>query len=327
MVYKKHILGKLQITRKCNQNCVFCSAPPSERELTLDEIKEKITDLKKSGTTDILLTGGEPTLRKDLFEIVDFCKKINFPEITIQTNGSILDNFEFLKKLKQIFPRIKLNISFHSSDPEIFAKISQKSENYRKLLKGLENTRKLKIHVYLTIVICKLNYKKLKEHIKFINEKFPHIKHFVINFIDPDYKAKENSWLVPTFSETEKYIYETVEFLKNNNLSFRFEKLPLCYMSQFEEYSSDIRRSILDENRFTLFLRTQDDKRTQEKLTEKNPDYYFHTSKCKKCRLKVICPGVNPRYIDVHGSDEVFPVFKDPIKIAKKVRKSRGLDS
>ncbi len=155
---KKHILGRVQVTRECNQRCIFCSAPPADKELNFEEIKEKILHLKKLGTTDIMLTGGEPTKRRDLLKILDFCNSLKFPEMTIQTNGSNLDNFEFLKKIKKN-PNIKFNISFHTSDPEIFSKLSQRSENYQRLLTGFKYIGELGMSAYLTVVINKLNYK------------------------------------------------------------------------------------------------------------------------------------------------------------------------
>lgn len=318
---KKHILGRVQITRECNQDCVYCSAPPAEKELSLEEIKKKIIELKELGTTDIMLTGGEPTTKKDLLEILEFCNSLKFTEITIQTNGSNLDNLEFLGEIKKI-PNVKFNISFHSSDPKIFSEISQKPENYPMLLKGLKYIGELRISAYLTIVISKLNYKKLKEHVMFVKKNFPHITHFSFNFIDPIYKARENPWTIPKFSEAEKYIHEVVAYMKKNNLTFRIEKLPLCYMAGFEEYCSDIRRGVFDENRIMSFLRAKGDVH-QDKLIVEKDTKFFYAPQCKICSLKMLCPGINPNYVKVYGYEEVFPVFSNPKKIIEKVRGSK----
>ena len=318
---KKHILGRVQITRECNQKCIFCSAPPAEKELSFEEIKKKLIELKELGTTDIMLTGGEPTLRKDLFEILDFCNSLNFTETTIQTNGSNLDNMEFLKKIKE-YANIKFNISFHTSDKEIFSKISQKPENYQRILNSLDYIGKLNIPAYLTIVISKLNYKELKKHIMFINKNFPHITHFSFNFIDPIYKAKENPETIPTFAETERFIHETVDFMKKNNLTFRIEKLPLCYMTGFEEFCSDIRRGVFDESRIMSFLRAKGDVDEDELMVEKDTKF-FYAPQCSVCTLNKICPGVNPNYVKVKGCEEVFPIFDNPEKIIEKVKGSK----
>ncbi len=319
---KKHILGRVQITRECNQECIYCSAPPAAQELDFEEIKKRIRNLKKLGTTDLMLTGGEPTVKKDLFEILDFIESQGFSEKTIQTNGANLDSEDFLRKIKQ-YKNIKFNISFHSYKPEVFAKISKRPEHYRRLLQGLGLIGRLGIPAYITIVISKLNYLHLKEHIQFIHERFPHLTHFSFNFIDPIYRADQNRWTVPTFAETEKYIHETADYMKKHSLTFRIEKLPLCYMSGFEEYSSDIRRGVFDESRIMNFLRTKDDTDSQELFIEKDSRFIF-SEQCRACRLNSICPGINPHYAKVHGTGEVFPVFDDPDKIIGRIKNTKS---
>lgn len=319
---KKHILGRLEISRKCNQNCLFCSAPPTEEERSFEEIKQKIMELKDLGINDIMLTGGEPTLRKDLLDIISFCSKLEFPLITIQTNGSNLDNLDILKEIKK-HPEVKFNISFHSYDPEIFSKISQKPENYKKLLTGLKYVDNLKIPAFFTIVINKLNYKSLKKHIMFIKRNFPSIPHLSFNFVDPVYHARDNKWIVPSLAESEKYIHEAVDFIKQNNMTFRIEKLPLCYMSSFEEFSTDIRRVIFDENRIISFLRVGKERKNPDLVVQKKSDYLL-TSQCKQCFLNKLCPGLNPNYVSIHGYKEIYPVFENPLNIIKRAHQTRN---
>ena len=319
----KHILGRVQITRKCNQRCVFCSAPPAKKELGIEEIKKRIVKLKRLGTTDLMLTGGEPTLKENLLEILEFADGLGFNEITIQTNGSRLDNKDLVKELKRI-RNLRFDVSFHSSDRKIFEKISRTPENYDRLLRGLRNIGELDIPAYLTVVISKLNYKTLKDHVRFIKENYPKITHISFNFIDPIYNAEKNPWTVPKLSEAEMYIYEAVRFMKENGITFRIEKLPLCYMSGFEEFSSDIRRDILDEHRIMSFLRSEEDL-TDEELNIEKKTKFIYAPDCRYCFLKSLCPGINPNYARIHGYSEVYPVFEDIRKIAQRVKESRAI--
>ncbi|MBT3407567.1 radical SAM protein [Candidatus Woesearchaeota archaeon] len=156
---------------------------------------------------------------------------------------------------------------------------------------------------------------------KFIKINFPHIAHLSFNFIDPVYQAMKNKWTIPTYSQTEKEIYKTVKFMKQNNLTFRIERLPLCYMSGFEEFSSDIRRGFFNEIRMISLLKAKGDIQEKELIIEKNTKFY-QAKQCKKCKLKLLCPGINPNYVEIHGSNEVFPIFKNPIDIINKIEKT-----
>jgi len=100
MAKYKHIPGRLQISTECNQECIFCSVPAEPKEtLNIELLKKRIKELKDLGTNDLFITGGEPTIYPLLFELLDYAKKFEFKEITIQSNGSNLTK-NILKKKK-----------------------------------------------------------------------------------------------------------------------------------------------------------------------------------------------------------------------------------
>lgn len=314
---EKHIPGRLQISTKCDQMCPFCSVPdlPIQTQKP-DELKKRIRELKNLGTTDLFITGGEPSLYEDLLNILDYASRLNFKEITIQSNAANLDK-NLLEKIKK-FSNIRFNISFHASDKETFKELSG-SDHYDKVLKNIRNICDLKIPIFFTIVINKLNYKKLKKHINYIKKKFPEITHFSFNFIDPTGRAIENKWIVPTLAETQRYIHETVEYIKKNNMTFRLERVPLCYMRGFEEFSTESRRSILDEKRLTYFA--QQEVPYEKGLNIEKESKYTKNPSCEVCFLDAVCPGLNPNYEKIYGTNELFPVFTKPEKIIKRIRK------
>jgi len=89
----------VELTRKCTLRCKTCYN--SAGKALVDELsKEKIfcilDELAKAGTFEIRFTGGEPTARKDFFEIVDYAYKLGF-FISIGTNG--IWNKDLLEKI------------------------------------------------------------------------------------------------------------------------------------------------------------------------------------------------------------------------------------
>ena len=65
-----------ELTRNCNLNCVHCRAAaskgPQEGELTLSECKQVLDQIAGFASPTIILTGGEPLMRDDIFDIVDY---------------------------------------------------------------------------------------------------------------------------------------------------------------------------------------------------------------------------------------------------------------
>jgi len=316
---KKHVQGRVQITRECNQECVFCAAPPARDDQDLEETKLKIKELKKQGTTEVMLTGGEPLKSKHLFELIEYCSKLGFDEIAIQTNASLL-TYDILKRMKK-YPNIKLTVSIHTHKKDVFGKLSGHIENYDKAYAALQFIDDLEMFCYPTTVINSLNYKHLKEHVANLS-RFKFVKHICFNYIDPVQTAKENKWVIPRYFETEKYIHEAVALLKSKGITFRIERLPLCYMWGFEEFSSDIRRGVFDQKRYTSFFKSADNASKEMFTSELNSKYHY-AEQCNICQIKSLCPGINPQYVSVYGDKEVFPVFIDPKKIVEKVKRSR----
>lgn len=90
----------LYLTEKCNLHCPFCSIEANNRHpsaMSLEKIFDTIEEAKKLGLEELHLTGGEPSLRPDLEEIIRFAAKQGL-NIRLITNGSIM-NQEKLQRL------------------------------------------------------------------------------------------------------------------------------------------------------------------------------------------------------------------------------------
>ena len=91
----------LEITARCNMNCTFCFAEPDgAQDPSLDTVKRWIDDLTEPGKTLLQLSGGEPTVRDDLPEIVAYAKQVGCKYVQLNSNGLRLAEDEaFVKRL------------------------------------------------------------------------------------------------------------------------------------------------------------------------------------------------------------------------------------
>lgn len=103
------------ITGKCNYNCLHCfnaaDNAPSMSEWTLDEAKKMLEQAQKCGLNAITLTGGEPMLHKNFFEIIEEIYKRGMYVGEINTNGHFIDQAA-LDRLKAMGCRPIIKISF-----------------------------------------------------------------------------------------------------------------------------------------------------------------------------------------------------------------------
>lgn len=94
----------LEITQRCNLNCQFCFAGSGGdlADPPFNKIREWLEILVEAGRPFIHISGGEPTLRNDLPEIIGMIKEMGFPYIQLNTNGLRLSQKpEYVEELKQ----------------------------------------------------------------------------------------------------------------------------------------------------------------------------------------------------------------------------------
>lgn len=125
--YDRPILSlRITLTNRCNVNCIYChhdGMRSSKNEMTPDEIYKICQIAKKIGVRKIRLSGGEPLIRKDIVEIVSKINSIGFNDISITTNGILLE--KYAKDLKEA-GLDRVNVSLDTLNPETYEFITKK---------------------------------------------------------------------------------------------------------------------------------------------------------------------------------------------------------
>lgn len=131
----------IQLTKKCNQRCKMCNSYNiiDERELTTQEVFDVISSVcKEKKIKNIAFTGGEPTLRKDIIEIISFAKKY-CENISITTNGTFIKTEEDAMKLIESGLN-RFTLSYHGiNNHNQFVGIENSEDRIRKALDILSN--------------------------------------------------------------------------------------------------------------------------------------------------------------------------------------------
>jgi len=150
----------IEVTKKCNLHCQHCAPTSGEgfsNELTLQEIKKVIDDLKKLGVLTIIFTGGEPFLRQDFLEILEYTHKKDLG-ISILTNGLLITPaiLNRLSKLNIQLIRVSLD-----GPEEVHDAIRGVKGCWRKTVRNIRSVRKMlkKTQLTVTAVMMKENWK------------------------------------------------------------------------------------------------------------------------------------------------------------------------
>ncbi|MCQ2536162.1 MAG: radical SAM protein [Lachnospiraceae bacterium] len=139
----------------CNQKCVHCYAAGqklvSEEELSTDDWKKIIDECKKACIPQITFTGGEPTMREDLIELIDYSRWF---VTRLNTNGIKLTK-EFCEKLKEA-SLDSCQITFYSSEEDVHNKLVG-ADQFRNTVAGIDNALEAGLNISINTPLCTLN--------------------------------------------------------------------------------------------------------------------------------------------------------------------------
>jgi len=168
--HKTHTnLGNIVLTNRCNLSCWYCFFYAKKGEAiyepSLTEIRAMLKNMKNEkpiGANAIQFTGGEPTLRDDVLDIVKIAVEEGYDHIQFNTNAiEFSRNFQLVKNLKEGGVNI-VYMSFDGVTPETNPK------NYWEIPDAIENCRKVDLSIVLVpTVINGINDHELGDMIRF----------------------------------------------------------------------------------------------------------------------------------------------------------------
>jgi len=159
-------------TSSCNLHCIFCHREGEGRghevEMTPEEIERIARILKGFSVTKVKLTGGEPTVRDDILEIVERLGRLGLDDLSMTTNGYRMP--ELAKGLKDAGLK-RVNLSLHSTYPDRYRFITGGGD-YEKAIRAIKASLDAGFFpVKLNVVVLKgVNDDELERFIEFARE-------------------------------------------------------------------------------------------------------------------------------------------------------------
>ena len=209
-------------TRRCNLHCEHCGAAVSKppKEIAFDEIKKIIDDVARMKVNNFFITGGEPLIREDIFEILNYIHHKGLKS-GIATNGYFIDR-QKAEKLKNAHT-YSIQISIDGLK-KIHNLIRGNNESYDKAVKAIGYLKGLKIPlITVASTISKKNLGDLT-NIKNLLVKLK-VNIWRICIIMPIGRAKDVKHLLLSPKE----LIFLLEFVKRNKTSIKIyfgENLP-----------------------------------------------------------------------------------------------------
>lgn len=298
----------LKLGFKCNNNCIHCVIADKRQcgQLSLDEIK-RIIDSAPDGLS-VQVTGGEPSLRLDLSEILKHCKEKGH-DIIIQTNGTGFADMNLVKACKPYLGHV--HVAIHSCKEEVHDAVVQSKGMWQKTIQGFKNLVSEKVFVTTQTVLSKYNITTLYDTFAFIQDLAPgtHMSMTYPHLGGNAWKFRDN--VAFRYSDYKEEIQRT---LRDFGEFIFTEAIPPCYLYPYRE-----KLLCTAEDCITSGMNTRigvDFSRGSDVQDYNLSDIQCHRKapRCRECIYNSTCIGVWQEYIQVFRNNlDLYPVKQEDL--------------
>jgi MoaA/NifB/PqqE/SkfB family radical SAM enzyme len=295
--------AKLDTGTFCNYDCTFCYYKDSLHIVTdFDTIRRRIDYIVECGIDEVDLSGGESSVHKEWFKILDYCKSKGLKISTI-SNGYKFANEEFVTKSKEHGLQ-EIMFSIHGHNAEIHDRVVGRRGAFDRLIKGYYNCKNAGLRVRLNYVITGASCKDEQEYIDLFNEMDP----FELNFLTLNFFNQADQYL--NYNTSTNHCKQLIDNLNIKIMNVRYT--PYCYMKGYEKYVCntfqhihdiyDWNMAVYDQRIDAGVYKIDPYKALYMKAQEDRLNMYKKPDKCVDCKYLFICDGLENQV-----NDEVYP--------------------
>ena len=287
----------------CNENCSFCHTLEVRHiNGSSEEVHAKIDRAAELGHTMVVFSGGEASIRPELFEWAQHVVERNM-DVGLVTNGLMMAYPEYLDRLLKL--RLKyVYMSLHGGTAKIH-NLLVRAHTFDAAQRALQNLVGKGITVAINTVITKQNVNHLKPVVDLVLP-YPELE-LKFSMVQPKGGGVVLfDQLTPRVSEVGARVHEAITYglekTQGKGPRFTHDGIPLCLLPGYERLYSDLKTH---------------DYWTMVEIGE--PDFFpvddkakVQPSPCDACALRGPCPGLYAGYKESYGSEELKPVTDQP---------------
>ena len=210
----------IEVTSRCNAHCDHCGSRCDSRvqpdEVTAEALKNTLLEISRTyDPQDILLniTGGEPLMREDLFDIMGYASNLGF-RWGMTTNGMLIDDDVIEKMVETGMETISISIDGLKETHESFRHVPNSFDRIIENIKKLQQTPSIKI-VQVTTVVSKRNIHEL-ESLYELMQNIDIVSWRIIN-VDPIGRAMDNKDILLDPKDY-RYLFEFIKEKRKEGL-------------------------------------------------------------------------------------------------------------
>lgn len=323
----------IEVEPRCNFNCQFCFNKSSFarkgrniKRLDVGYIKKIIDNISKSGIKIVRFTGGEPMLRKDIFQLFKYAKQKKL-EVRLNTNGSLITK-NIAKKMRGLVDNVLIPI--HSENNKKEEEITGYPNALNKKIKAIKLLKKEKIPIVrIGTIATKENIKNFNKIAKLVLS----LKIYSWEWYRLMSNKKSNISLEK--KDVSLLVEKIINFRKKNKLSVQISNpFPFCTVDNPNEINSISTGAIFDEGHSRMVIDNRGfvkpdyfiDKNVGDPLNileawssyfmKKMRNLKYLPKECEKCNYRFKCRGGSRHEAKIASGKYNAP---DPLAMPKNI--------
>lgn len=316
------VLSEIALTYRCQNKCVFCYAGSPSRgqqvpEMNTAEVKKVIDRIfDEAHCPTVSFTGGEPTLRPDLPELIAYAKSKGM-RVNLITNGLRCAEAEFVEGLKAA--RLdSAQVSLEGATPEVHDAIVRHPGAFLKTSRAVHVLRAAGIHTHTNTTICGANREHLLELVDYIADEL-RSEYFSMNVVISTGTALHNPDVDVTYTEIGALIEQVQQRAEQKGVKLVwYSPVPYCLFNPITHGLGSKSCACVDGllsvapdgellpcSSFERGIGNLLHKPFADLWYSRQARYWrnkqFLPPTCQRCPIKHICCGACPLYWDAHG--------------------------
>lgn len=225
----------LKVGFACNNRCTFCAQGEKRRgagKIPFEQLIESLRRARRPGQ-GLVLTGGEPTVRKDLVEVVFAARSLGYHPIQIQTNGRMLAYPELVRRLVEAGVS-EFSPALHGASAEVHDALTRAEGSFEQAKKGIRNAVRSGAVVVTNTVVVKQNLHDLVATVELLFELG--VRQGQLALVHPVGTAEERfEELVPTIADAAQAMKPAIARARELGFALVVEAMPPCTLRGYED--------------------------------------------------------------------------------------------